>query len=186
MYAVRYFFCEMLALVNIIGQLYLMNDFFDGEFMSYGSRVLSHTQLDQEDRGDPMIYVFPRITKCTFHKYGPSGTIQRHDSLCILPLNIFNEKSYVFIWFWFIIISTLLALLILYRLMIIFLPSVRPTIFHFYNRMLPKDTCEAICRKTTLGDWWVLFLLGSNMDPLIYREVMAELAKKIETHASNM
>ena len=33
---------------------------------------------------------------------------------------------------------------------------------------------------------WVLFMLGSNMDPLIYREVMSELSKKIETDASNL
>jgi len=28
-------------------------------------------------------------------------------------------------------------------------------------------------------------MLGQNMDPIIYREVVAELAKKIETAASN-
>ena len=39
-----------------------------------------------------MIYVFPRMTKCTFHKFGTSGNIEKHDALCILPLNIVNEK----------------------------------------------------------------------------------------------
>jgi hypothetical protein len=39
-----------------------------------------------------MVYVFPRMTKCTFHKFGSSGEIEKHDALCILPLNIFNEK----------------------------------------------------------------------------------------------
>ena len=33
-----------------------------------------------------------QVTKCTFHKYGPSGTVTRHDGLCILALNIINEK----------------------------------------------------------------------------------------------
>lgn len=36
MYAIRYWFCEVLCLVNIIGQLYLMNRFTGGEFFSYG------------------------------------------------------------------------------------------------------------------------------------------------------
>ena len=27
-----------------------------------------------------------QMAKCTFHKYGPTGTIQRHDGLCILPV----------------------------------------------------------------------------------------------------
>ncbi|CAG0893460.1 unnamed protein product [Cyprideis torosa] len=186
MYAVRYFFCELLSFVLILVQMGLMDSFFDGEFMRYGSQVLSYSEKDQEERADPMIYVFPRVTKCTFHKFGPSGTITRHDSLCVLPLNIVNEKTYIFLWFWFIIITVLQAMLIIYRLGLILMPALRPFVFHFYHRIIPKDTCEAIARKTSLGDWWVLFMLGSNMDPLIYREVMAELAKKIETDASNL
>ncbi len=31
----------------------------------------------QEDRLDPMIYVFPRMTKCTFHKFGTSGEVRK-------------------------------------------------------------------------------------------------------------
>ena len=33
-----------------------------------------------------------QMTKCTFHKFGGSGTIQRFDSLCVLSMNIVNEK----------------------------------------------------------------------------------------------
>ena len=62
-----------------------------------------------------MIYIFPRITKCTFHKFGASGSIQTHDSLCILPLNIVNEKTYIFLWFWYIILAVILTLLVIYR-----------------------------------------------------------------------
>ncbi len=38
------------------------------------------------------LQVFPRLTKCTFYNYGSSGTIQAHDALCVLALNIINEK----------------------------------------------------------------------------------------------
>lgn len=38
MYVYRYFFCELLCLVNVVGQMYLMDAFFDGEFFTYGSR----------------------------------------------------------------------------------------------------------------------------------------------------
>ncbi|XP_044729892.1 innexin inx1 [Chrysoperla carnea] len=185
MYAIRYWICEALCLVNIIVQLWYMNYFFDGEFFSYGLRVLNYSETAQEDRVDPMVYVFPRVTKCTFHKYGASGTIQVHDSLCILPLNIVNEKTYIFIWFWFIIMATLLTLLVVYRAFMILMPKVRPRLLHAKNKMVPKEICEAISRKIDLGDWWVLYMLGTNMDPLIYREVLSELAKKIETNASN-
>jgi hypothetical protein len=32
------------------------------------------------------------MTKCTFHKFGGSGTIQKFDALCVLGMNIINEK----------------------------------------------------------------------------------------------
>ena len=45
------------------------------------------------------------MTKCTFHKFGSSGTVETKDGLCILPLNIINEKIYVFLWLWFIFLA---------------------------------------------------------------------------------
>lgn len=162
--------------------MYIMNKFFDGEFMAYGTRVMNYSDLPQDERIDPMVYVFPRVTKCTFHKYGASGTIQKHDSLCILPLNIVNEKTYIFLWFWYIILATLLGGLIIYRMVILFSPSVRPRLLHARNGTIPKEAAYAISKKTDVGDWWIIYMLGRNMDPLIYREVIAELAKKIETN----
>ncbi|XP_003703064.1 optic ganglion reduced [Megachile rotundata] len=179
MYVYRYFICEALCLVNIFMQLYLMNRFFDGEFLSYGLRVLQFSDVPQEERVDPMVYVFPRVTKCLFYKYGASGTIQQHDSLCILPLNIVNEKTYIFIWFWFTILSVLLLGLMVYRAAIIFAPAVRPRLLHLSSRLLSIETCYSISRKIDLGDWWLLYVLSSNMDSLIYRDFLQELTKKM-------
>lgn len=92
-----------------------MDKFFDGDFFKYGLNVMNLSDMPQEKRFDPMVYVFPRVTKCIFHKYGASGSIQKHDAMCILPLNIVNEKTYIFIWFWYIILSILLIALIIYR-----------------------------------------------------------------------
>ncbi|KAL0276070.1 UNVERIFIED_CONTAM: hypothetical protein PYX00_003732 [Menopon gallinae] len=185
LYALRYFFCEALCLVNIIVQLVLMNNFFDGEFFSYGFRVMAFSNQPQEDRFDPMVYIFPRVTKCTFHKYGASGTIQTHDSICILPLNIVNEKTYIFLWFWYIILASMLSGLLLYRAVILAAPGIRPYILHRRNRMIPLETAKVVSQKTDIGDWWILYLLNRNMDPLISKEVFSELSKKIDKAAFN-
>ena len=92
-------------LIEFPGQMFLLDRFFDGTFFTYGIEVMSFADRDQEDRIDPMIYVFPRMTKCTFHKFGTSGNIEKHDALCILPLNIVNEKIYIFIWFWLLLLG---------------------------------------------------------------------------------
>lgn len=68
-------FCvaEVFNLVNVIFQMYLMDVFLGGEFTTYGWKVMTFAEWDSAIRFDPMIKVFPRITKCTFFVYGPSG-----------------------------------------------------------------------------------------------------------------
>ena len=92
-----------------------MDRFFDGTFITYGIEVISFAQRDQEDRIDPMVYIFPRMTKCIFHKFGRSGEVEKHDAMCILPLNIVNEKIYIFLWFWMLLLLILTLLVVFYR-----------------------------------------------------------------------
>jgi hypothetical protein len=46
-YAARYFFCEILALGNVVGQMFMLDKFFDGEFLTYGLQVIEFSQMDQ-------------------------------------------------------------------------------------------------------------------------------------------
>lgn len=110
-YAMRFFLCEILNFVNVIGQIFFIDTFLDGEFSTYGLRVFDYTGLEPEERPDPMAVVFPKVTKCTFHKYGPSGTVQLHDGLCVLPSNIINEKIYIFVWLWLVALAVVTGVL---------------------------------------------------------------------------
>ena len=114
-YAINFFLCELLTLVNVVGQIYFTDRFLGYQFTTYGLDVVKMTTMDPEDRADPMNVVFPKVTKCTFHMYGPSGTVTRHDGLCILALNIINEKIFVFLWFWFVVLAVISAAAVLYR-----------------------------------------------------------------------
>lgn len=60
-YAYRFFLCEMLNFINVIGQIYFMDFFLDGEFTTYGRDVLRFTEMEPEDRIDPMSRVFPKV-----------------------------------------------------------------------------------------------------------------------------
>ena len=91
------------------------------------------------------------MTKCTFHKFGTSGNIEKHDALCILPLNIgenelvnesyekiihisVNEKIYIFIWFWLLFLGFLSSLVIVYRIVIVFSPYIRAFVLRLRYR----------------------------------------------------
>ena len=65
-YTFRFFFCELLNFVNVVGQIYFMDFFLGGEFTTYGSDVLAMTELPNEDRYDPMATVFPKVSESSF------------------------------------------------------------------------------------------------------------------------
>uniref|UniRef100_A0A2S2QLY3 Innexin n=3 Tax=Sipha flava TaxID=143950 RepID=A0A2S2QLY3_9HEMI len=168
-----------MCLANIVVQIYFMNRFFDGEFITYGLRVIGMSSEHQDDRVDPMVYIFPRVTKCTFHKFGPSGTVEKHDSLCLLPLNIVNEKTYIFIWFWYVMLLLALVLMVGHRILIMYNLKARKNALRYrHYRLITDDVAKAVTNKVSVGDWWVLYMLGKNLDPIIYREVVREIAKK--------
>jgi len=178
-YVFKYWLCEALCFVMIIVNMALINSFLGGEFWSYGSDVIEYSQMDQNERVDPMIYVFPRMTKCTFHKFGPSGTIKKHDAFCLLPLNILNEKIFILQWFWFIALAVVFGVLLMYRLVLIIFPGLRPRVMYQHNKAVPFDVFNAFTSKTSIGDWWIMYVLSRNIDPLIYGNIMSKLAKEL-------
>ena len=53
-------------------------------------------------------------------------------------------------------------------------------------RLVGRMEMENICRRLRLGDWFILYQLGKNMDPMIFREFMEKLHKKmLETAVPN-
>lgn len=139
--------------INVFGQIYFMDFFLGGEFLQYGTDVWAMTEMAPELRNDPMDKVFPKMTKCTFHKFGPSGTVEKFDGLCVLPLNIINEKIYVFLWFWFIIVSVITGVQVIYRMITVFTPRLREILLRARARLAPFNQVEAISRKCKVGDW---------------------------------
>lgn len=180
LYVAVFIVCEVLNFINVVGQIYFMDLFLGGEFTTYGPSVIQYSNMDQEDRIDPMITVFPRLTKCTFHAFGASGDVQRFDSLCVLPLNIVNEKVYIFLWFWFVLLAICTGLCLVYRIIIVVWPKARLYAIRSKARLVPIDYLEIVVRKMKLGDWFVLDLISKNMTPLIFREFVVDLARKIE------
>ena len=165
-----------------LGQIFLMDRFFDGTFLTYGIEVISFAERDQEDRIDPMVYIFPRMTKCAFHKFGPSGEIEKHDAMCILPLNIVNEKIYIFLWFWMGLLLVLTFLVNIFRFFIIVSPRIRAYLLYIRYRLIKKECINIIVKQTKMGDWFLLYMLGQNIDAVLFKEVVHELAKKLGYH----
>lgn len=181
-YFLKFVFCEVLNFINVIGQIYLTDMFLGYQFTKFGRDVFAQSEMDLNTREDPMHRVFPKVAKCSFSKYGPSGSIQNHDALCVLPINIINEKIYIFLYFWFVFLGAISAMWLLYRFLTIMSLSLRVSIIYYRSdKQVPKPLIEAAIsnpKHTTLerlGDYLLLYFITKNVNPLIIKDVYEKI-----------
>lgn len=183
-YSFGYFLCEILNFVNVIANIIFVDKFLGGTFLTYGTDVLRFSNMNQENRSDPMVEVFPRMTKCIFHKYGASGSIQKHDALCVLALNILNEKIYIFLWFWFLMLAALSACAILYSALVVMMPTTREAIIKRRFRGGSANEVEHLIRNIQVGDFLLLHLLGQNISVNAFSEILTSLCNRLSDISS--
>jgi len=191
-YALRFFALEVYNFTNVICQMYFIDFFLGGEFQTYGMDVLNYTGLEHEDRPDPMAKVFPKVTKCTFHKYGPSGTVEKNDGLCILPVNIINEKLFIFIWFWLIFVAVSSGLYLIFRLSTLIADQMRVGLITVHGgKSCRRSDVEAILDQPgftwteKIGDWFLLHLICKNLNVLLVNDLIRTLHKTDEDSKSH-
>ncbi|RWS01680.1 innexin-like protein [Dinothrombium tinctorium] len=163
-----FFLCETLCLIHIIAEFWFINNMLNGQFSLLGYRWVMFSA-----KSDPLIKIFPRLAKCTFSYFGPSGTRETRDALCFLPLNIVNEKIFTVMWFWFILLLVLALFEMLNICLVLLLPQYR----YFNLRSLAPNTDYKVLRRLTsrVGYYFVLKLLAENIKPYYFKEIIEQL-----------
>ena len=101
---------------------------------------------------------------------------EKYDALCILALNVINEKIYVFLWFWLFGLAILTSLYLIYNLAAIFLPTLRKRMLSWNAKVNYDDRqLDILMRKADVGDWFLLFLLSKNLDSTLFKEFIDQL-----------
>ncbi|XP_048772745.1 innexin unc-9-like [Ostrea edulis] len=97
-----YMFVKILYCVNVICQFFILNAFMGhGFYSAYGLEVLQGLANNWEINESPR---FPRVTLCDFD-IRQLQNLQRWTVQCVLPINLFNEKIFIFLWFWFVLVA---------------------------------------------------------------------------------
>ena len=138
-----------------------------------------------------MIKVFPKITKCIFHNFGVSGSIQKYeylsiktfklkfysrfDGLCILPINMVNDKIYIFLWFWLLILLTISLSYFVFRIVTVLSPRVRMFQLLTFAPSIPNKTAEYLNDALGFGDWLILSMMADHLDIKIFNDILQQI-----------
>ncbi|KAA0202816.1 hypothetical protein HAZT_HAZT002865 [Hyalella azteca] len=180
-YAARFFMCEVIALVISIGNLFVTNALLGGDFFEFGNTAISYLFGDVTDLTNPLNVVFPKITKCTWSKFGPTGSIQSFDALCVLPLNIVNEKTYVMLWLVYIVSTTIAAAAVLWHFLLILSSGLRHN--YLVLRLKDDETKEvysSMKKKLNYGDWFLIKHLSTKMMPTYFEAWLEMVDREIK------
>ncbi len=194
-YYYGFIFCELMNILVLIGAFFATDRFLEYRWRDYGFRVWTYYHLPPEEqrmasKTNPMCYTFPRIAACTYYRFGTGGKQENIEALCILSLNIINDKVFLVIWWWFFVLFFLGFCRMIFRVVQIISVRLR---FYMLNMRMHRyfKRNENMVRVRTYvygcsrGDWFVLYQLSKNLNRPFFMEFLVNLSKVIEAQKEN-
>ena len=168
-----FFATELACLLNVIGNLFIIDLFLGVDFGRYCAARVAALLVASPPTAD---LVFPPLAKCTFARFGASGTLERVDAVCVLPHNVFNEKLFVFVWLWTALLAALTIVYIVFRAVTLAVPKVRRSLL--LAMLVPelREHGRQVFEQCTVADWFLLCQIGKHMDSLAFSELVRHLA----------
>ncbi|CAF3413793.1 unnamed protein product [Rotaria sp. Silwood1] len=99
-----FLFIKIIYAINVFAQVLLLSFLLGQPFWSLGFTVLKFLY---EGRGwDYQSRYFPKVTLCDFQIREANALPIAHTYtvMCVLPVNLFNQQIFTFLWFWLVIV----------------------------------------------------------------------------------
>ena len=167
---------------NVIAQLFLLNGFLGTDYHLYGFDIIADLIFG---RNWSASRVFPRVTLCDFTVRQMGGNMHRHTVQCVLPINFFNEKIYIFLWFWLVFVAAATAASFLRWVWVIAFRYTRLRYIRKHLKIMDKlnrdsDRDKKLAYKFTelylrQDGVFVLKLVAKNSTDLVVADIIAAL-----------
>jgi len=132
--------CEFLYGLNIFVQWWMVDAFLgrapighweDGDFGQVDPGATVNflnlgTHMMTSDR--PLLNInilFPKQINCIWKTFGAGGDADEQDGICLLPLNVIQDKLFLCLWFWLVGISIVTGASLIYRTVMLTSPYCR-------------------------------------------------------------
>jgi len=180
-----YLFTKLLYVGNAVLQFFILNAFLGPQYTFWGVGILQDIWNGREwsESGH-----FPRVTMCDFN-VRVLGNIHRWTVQCVLMINMFNEKIFLFFWFWFMLVGVLSVLSLFYWFLATLLPIQRRAYVSKYLRCAgvidtrsdylstrDHNTIDGFIRRFLRTDGvFLLRLIQTNGGDLLVGEIITTL-----------
>lgn len=190
-----YLWFKLSVLGNAVGQLYLLNYLLGSEnlglhFAEFGIHIVK-LLIRGQDIGENSL-IFPRVTMCDF-KIRQFSNNQDYTVECALPINLFSEKFFIFLWFWIVMVFFANIYSLLSWLWSIFSVS-RVSYIKKYVKLAERVNKNDLDRRhiACFADEYLrhdgifcLRMLSSNTNDVIAAQVIAHLWNNYKLHHSD-
>jgi hypothetical protein len=145
------------------------------------------------------------------HRFGSGGKQESINAICILALNIINDKVFLVIWWWFLILIFLGFSRLIFRLVQMNsvrlrfymlnlrmhryfwmselgeVAEVKPFVnsYRYFKRNENMAKIRAYIEECSRGDWFVLYQLSKNLNRPFFMDFLITLAKILEQEKNN-
>lgn len=154
-----------------------MNLFFNGFWSSYSHAMSKIPGYDWDQWNEMSSRVFPKLAKCEFFKYGASGSSSKYDALCVLPLNILNEKIFAFLYVWFLFLMVASAAHLTFRVIVACSTAARIILTQCGVGHNQRTQVRQLLEDMSYAEWFVLMRIGVNINPVMFSDLIRDLSE---------
>ncbi|CAH8479541.1 unnamed protein product [Heterobilharzia americana] len=104
-----YLFIKCLYLLNAIGQIFMMQSFLGLKTENYTLFGIAISKNILAGLDWEVTMIFPRVGFCLV-PLKHIGSNNYATAQCVLPVNMLNERIYMFLWFWIVLAATITAI----------------------------------------------------------------------------
>lgn len=153
--------------------IFVMDAFIGRGYCLFGLQVLQYSLFGGSDDANPTSLIFPKMAMCTYLSRVVTDSTEPWDTTCLLPMNVVNEKVYLFLWFWFVLLGLLSCLAVVYRAAIY--ASSRLRRLELSSRLVANERLEIALENCKAGDWFLIYLLSKNISSVCFRDFIERL-----------